>query len=67
MQVIAAVFGPHEVGNRGDMLHDRAVVNAEVGAAAFSSERRRAGRADRRAAETSRALRGALEQVSARC
>lgn len=31
MQVMAAVYGPHEVENRGDMLHDRAVVHCEVG------------------------------------
>jgi ribonuclease PH len=65
-QVVAAVHGPHEVGNRGDMQHDRAIVNVEVGSAAFArATARRAGRTDRRAAEAARALKGALEQTIA--
>lgn len=31
------MYGPHEADNRGDILHDRAVVNVEVGSAAFAS------------------------------
>jgi ribonuclease PH len=63
-QVVAAVYGPHEVGNRGDIQNDRAIVNVEVGSAAFArAAARRAGRTDRRAAEAARALKGALEQT----
>jgi exosome complex component RRP41 len=58
------VYGPHEIGNRGDMQHDRATVNVEVGSAAFArTAPRRAARTDRRAAEAARALKGTLEQT----
>ena len=58
------MYGPHEIGNRGDMQHDRATVNVEVGSAAFArSAPRRAARTDRRAAEAARALKGTLEQT----
>lgn len=58
------MYGPHEIGNRGDMQHDRATVNVEVGSAAFArTAPRRAARTDRRAAEVARALKGTLEQT----
>lgn len=61
---MAAVYGPHEVENRGEMLHDRAIVNCEVGSAAFASGgKRRTGRTDRRAVEAAQALKGTLEQT----
>lgn len=63
-QVIAAVFGPHEVNRRAAADNERIVVTTEVATAAFSSDRRKpAGRNDRRSAEISRNLKGALEQA----
>lgn len=63
-KVTAAVYGPHEVSNRADMLHDRALLCCEVAAAAFSSgERRKRAGGDRRTAEITRAVKGTLEQT----
>jgi exosome complex component RRP41 len=46
--VMASVFGPREARMRSLTMHDRAVVNVEVGIAPFSaSERRRRGRGDK--------------------
>lgn len=47
-KVMATVFGPREARMRNMTLHDRAIVNVEVGIAPFSaSERRRRGRGDK--------------------
>jgi len=46
--VMASIFGPREARLRSLTLHDRAVINVEVGIAPFSSgERRRRGRGDK--------------------
>jgi exosome complex component RRP41 len=47
-KVMAVVYGPHEVSNRTQQLHDRALVRCEYSMAAFSTgERRRRGKTDR--------------------
>ena len=40
-QVIATVFGPREVQNRSEALHDRALIKCEYSMAAFSTGERR--------------------------
>lgn len=37
LQVLASVFGPHEVTKRGERLDDRAIVKCEYSMAAFST------------------------------
>ena len=55
------MFGPHEPTSRGQ---DSAVIRCEYSMAAFSTgERRRRGKADRRAAEITAVIRSALEQT----
>ncbi|CAM6012783.1 unnamed protein product [Sphagnum compactum] len=61
-KVIAAVYGPHEVQNHSQQLHDQALVRCEYSMAAFSTgERRRRGKSDRRAMELSLVIRQTLE------
>ncbi len=36
-QVLAAVFGPHEVHKRGELQEDRAIVKCEYAMATFST------------------------------
>lgn len=61
--VIAAVYGPREAAARSMSDSTKAQINVEYAAAPYSGEERRARRAagDRRAAETTAYLRGALE------
>lgn len=64
VQVIAAVFGPKEVEQRGQADPARAIVRCEYAMAAFSTgERRRRGKTDRRATELSMVIRNTLEQT----
>jgi exosome complex component RRP41 len=64
LQVMAAVFGPKEVEQRSLMDADRAIVRCEYSMATFSTgERRRRGKADRRATEISMAIKNTLEQT----
>eukprot|EP00899_Mesostigma_viride_P013707 jgi/Mesvir1/22337/Mv19738-RA.1 len=61
-KVLAAVFGPHEVTNRGSMKQDRAVVRCEYSMAPFSTgERRTRGKSDRRSMELSMVIRQTME------
>ena len=61
---MAAVFGPKEVEQRSLMDADRAIVRCEYSMATFSTgERRRRGKADRRATEISMAIKNTLEQT----
>ena len=65
-QVLAAVYGPHDMG-RGDTrglrpLHDRVVVNCQYSMAVFSTgERKRRPRGDRKSQEMSQHLKQTFE------
>ncbi|KAL6767996.1 Exosome complex component RRP41 [Auxenochlorella protothecoides] len=62
-KVLAAVYGPREASNRAQTDTSKATVRCEYSMAAFSSgERRRRGKSDRRATETSLAIANTLEQ-----
>ncbi|KIJ28171.1 hypothetical protein M422DRAFT_54726 [Sphaerobolus stellatus SS14] len=62
--VMATVFGPREARMRSLTMHDRAVINVEVGIAPFSSgERRRRGRGDKRILEFAAAIKSTFEPV----
>ena len=64
LQVLAAVFGPHEPTNKGQASHDRCTIHCELAMAAFSTgERRRRGKSDRRTNETVGLIQTAVEQT----
>lgn len=61
-RVLAAVYGPHEVTNRSQALHDRALVRCEYSMATFSTgERRRRSKGDRRSTEISLVIKQTME------
>lgn len=61
-KVMAVVYGPHEVQNRSQQLHDRALVQCEFSMATFSTgERRRRGKTDRLSTELSLIIRQTME------
>ncbi|MCO5547701.1 hypothetical protein L7F22_001152 [Adiantum nelumboides] len=61
-KVIAAVYGPHEVQNRGQQLLDQALVKCEYSMANFSTgDRRRKQKGDRRSVEISLVIRQSME------
>jgi len=58
------VFGPREAKQRSQTLHDRAVLNVEVGVLPFSTgDRRRRGRSDRRILELAASIKATFEPV----
>lgn len=67
--VLAAVFGPHEVSRvggkmRGSSLHDRAYINCQYSQATFSTiERKRKPRADIRSLELTNNIREIFDNV----
>ncbi len=64
LQVLAAVFGPHEPANKGQASHDRCTIHCELAMAAFSTgERRRRGKSDRRITEMVGLVQSAIEQT----
>ncbi|CAM6103429.1 unnamed protein product [Calypogeia fissa] len=61
-KAIAVVYGPREVKNRSQQLHDQALVRCEYSMAAFSTgERRKRPKGDRRATELSLVIRQTME------
>ncbi|KAL8138518.1 hypothetical protein V2J09_004519 [Rumex salicifolius] len=61
-KVIAAVYGPREVENKGQQISDRALVRCEYSMANFSTgDRRRKGKGDRRSTEISMIIRETME------
>ncbi|GAQ84546.1 3'-5'-exoribonuclease family protein [Klebsormidium nitens] len=61
-KVLATVYGPHEVSQRSQSLHDRALVHCEYSMATFSTgERRRRPKGDRRSVELSLVIRQSME------
>lgn len=62
-KVLAAVYGPHEVTNRSQALHDRALVRCEYSMATFSTggDRRRRSKGDRRSTEISLVIKQTME------
>lgn len=63
-QVLAAVFGPKEVESRAAMQHDRAIIRCQVTMAAFSTlDRTRRTGMTKKATETSKLIRNAIEQT----
>ncbi|KAJ7573855.1 ribosomal protein S5 domain 2-type protein, partial [Mycena floridula] len=63
-QVMVSVFGPREAKMRSQTLYDRAIINVEVGIAAFSSgERRKRSRGDKRVLEMATVIKSTFEPV----
>ncbi|KAK1274970.1 hypothetical protein QJS04_geneDACA011121 [Acorus gramineus] len=61
-KVIAAVYGPREVQNRGQQLNDQALVRCEYSMANFSAgDRARRPKGDRRSIEISLVIRQTME------
>lgn len=63
-KVMASIYGPHEVTQRRDAMHDRAHINCEYSMAAFStSERKKYSKQDRRFTEIAMMIRQTFETV----
>eukprot|EP01116_Phalansterium_solitarium_P001332 TRINITY_DN11122_c0_g1_i1.p1 TRINITY_DN11122_c0_g1~~TRINITY_DN11122_c0_g1_i1.p1 ORF type:complete len:260 (+),score=55.50 TRINITY_DN11122_c0_g1_i1:107-886(+) len=63
-KLVATVYGPCQVSERHQALHDRAVIKCEFSSAPFSTgERKRKSKQDRRAAEMALLLRETFESV----
>jgi exosome complex component RRP41 len=61
-RVLAAVYGPREVENRGQAKHDRAIINCEYSMATFSTgERKKRSKGDRRGIEISLVIKQVFE------
>lgn len=61
-KVLAAVYGPREVTQRSQALHDRCVIRCEYSVASFATGERRKGRGrDRRSTELALVIRHTLE------
>ncbi|KZO96557.1 ribosomal protein S5 domain 2-like protein [Calocera viscosa TUFC12733] len=63
-QVTACVYGPREAKNRGQTMHDRALVNVEVSVAPWAGEmRRQRARGDKRTLEFAASIKATFEPV----
>lgn len=63
-KALAAVYGPHELDRKTQVIHNKAVVRCEYSMATFSTgERKKKAKGDRRSTEISLVIRQTLESV----